>query len=162
VSRLSERVPNNGSKRGRSSALDKNEGFSRPTGTQEFNPASLFQAIVMVWPTKNRLRLDAIAGEVVSVWTGRNFSLKIDPHTLRCIPELMLHKSKGNPALQIKSSVPAGGDAIAKLAYDLWLSRGCPDGAPKENPDGSPGEDWYEAERTFKAKRDSTGTSAPN
>ena len=37
---------------------------------------------------------------------------------------------------------PAGADAVAKLAYALWLGRGCPHGSPEE--------DWYEAERLLK------------
>jgi hypothetical protein len=28
-------------------------------------------------------------------------------------------------------------DAIAKLAYDLWIERGCPEGSPEE--------DWFRA-----------------
>jgi DUF2934 family protein len=34
-------------------------------------------------------------------------------------------------------------EATTKLAYDLWLGRGC--------PDGSPDDDWYEAERILNA-----------
>jgi hypothetical protein len=43
------------------------------------------------------------------------------------------------PTSQSEASVPAGTDEVAKLAHDLSLSRGCPDGSPLE--------DWYEAER---------------
>jgi hypothetical protein len=39
------------------------------------------------------------------------------------------------------SKVPAWSD-IAALAYHLWEERGC--------PQGSPDDDWYEAERRFK------------
>jgi hypothetical protein len=38
---------------------------------------------------------------------------------------------------ELKSSVPVGGNT-AELAYELWLARGCPDGSPEQ--------DWYEAE----------------
>jgi hypothetical protein len=34
-------------------------------------------------------------------------------------------------------------EATAKLAYTLWLRRGCPEGSPEE--------DWYEAERILSA-----------
>jgi len=34
---------------------------------------------------------------------------------------------------------PTDLDSIARLAYALWQERGC--------PEGSPGEDWYRAER---------------
>jgi len=55
----------------------------------------------------------------------------------------MAHTRKKEPAPQIQASDPAaGGDAIAKLAYELWSSRGCPDGSPEQ--------DWYEAERILK------------
>jgi hypothetical protein len=43
---------------------------------------------------------------------------------------------------QSEASAPAGSDAIANLAYALWLSLGCPDGSPEEY--------LYEAERTLK------------
>jgi hypothetical protein len=53
---------------------------------------------------------------------------------------------------QVKAAYPAGSDAIAKLAYELWLSRGCPDGSPEQ--------DWYEAERILKGSAESDGASA--
>lgn len=33
--------------------------------------------------------------------------------------------------------LPSDEDAIAKLAYDLWIERGCPEGSPEE--------DWFRA-----------------
>jgi len=47
---------------------------------------------------------------------------------------------------QTQASEPASSDALAKLAYDLWLSRGCPHGSPEE--------DWYEAERILNHNAD--------
>lgn len=35
-------------------------------------------------------------------------------------------------------------EEIAALAYSLWQARGCPEGTPEE--------DWFNAERTLKAK----------
>ena len=35
---------------------------------------------------------------------------------------------------------------IAALAFQLWNDRGCPDGSPEE--------DWYQAERHLTTKRD--------
>ena len=35
-------------------------------------------------------------------------------------------------------------EEIAALAYSLWLARGCPEGTPEE--------DWLNAERTLKPK----------
>jgi len=43
------------------------------------------------------------------------------------------------PGSQTHVSEPAGSDATAKLAYDLWLSRQCPHDSTEE--------DWYEGER---------------
>jgi len=43
-------------------------------------------------------------------------------------------ESSGNPAHE----------QIAVLAYLLWEARGC--------PEGTPAEDWFNAERTLKAK----------
>jgi len=45
----------------------------------------------------------------------------------------------------------SGNDAIATLAYELWLGRGCPDGSPEQ--------DWYEAERVLNASVEVVGTS---
>lgn len=36
-------------------------------------------------------------------------------------------------------------DQIAALAYELWLARGCPEGSPEE--------DWLQAEQELTAKR---------
>ena len=47
-------------------------------------------------------------------------------------------------------------DPTAKLAYELWLRRG--------SPEGSPEEDWFEAERFLHADRTTSGsreTSTP-
>jgi hypothetical protein len=44
--------------------------------------------------------------------------------------------------------------AIEKLAYDLWLARGCPVGCPEV--------DWFEAERQLNGTRESSGLSRPN
>lgn len=52
---------------------------------------------------------------------------------------------------QTQTSEPASSDAVAKLAYDLWLSRGYPHGSPEE--------DWYEAERILKHNVDHVETS---
>jgi len=43
--------------------------------------------------------------------------------------------------------------AIEKLAYDLWLARGCPVGCPKV--------DWFEAERQLNGARESSGAARP-
>jgi len=42
--------------------------------------------------------------------------------------------------------------SVAKLAYDLWLIRGCPLGSSEE--------DWYQAERILSATAKSIGGSA--
>ena len=42
-------------------------------------------------------------------------------------------------------------EEIAALAYDLWHARGCPDGSPEE--------DWLQAERELQG---STATARPN
>jgi hypothetical protein len=49
----------------------------------------------------------------------------------------------------------AGGDAVARLAYDLWMERGCPMGSPEE--------DWYRAERILRIRTEDalSALSAP-
>jgi len=47
-------------------------------------------------------------------------------------------------APQVKAH-DAGHDAIARLAYELWVGRG--------RPDGSPERDWYDAERILNEAR---------
>ena len=48
---------------------------------------------------------------------------------------------------------PAGGaipeDAISKKAYQLWLERGCPEGSPEQ--------DWYQAESQLKGRSEPSG-----
>jgi hypothetical protein len=46
-----------------------------------------------------------------------------------------------------------GVGAIEKLAYDLWLARGCPVGCSEV--------DWFEAERQLNGTRESSGLSRP-
>jgi hypothetical protein len=58
-------------------------------------------------------------------------------------------KKKASP--QIKAPVPVDSDAITKLAYELWVGRG--------RPEGSPEQDWFEAERILRAAAESTLTS---
>lgn len=41
---------------------------------------------------------------------------------------------------------------IAALAYELWQQRGCPEGSPEE--------DWYEAERKIQSQMESQATFA--
>jgi hypothetical protein len=55
----------------------------------------------------------------------------------------MAKKRKETVLPKNQASVSVDGDAIAKLAYDLWVGRGCPDGSPEE--------DWYNAERLLAA-----------
>jgi hypothetical protein len=43
-------------------------------------------------------------------------------------------------------------DAIEKLAYEFWLSRGCPDGSAEE--------DWIQAEQTLHSATSRAGKSA--
>jgi hypothetical protein len=43
--------------------------------------------------------------------------------------------------------------AIEKLAYNLWLARGCPVGCPEV--------DWFEAERQLNGTRESSSLSRP-
>jgi len=45
------------------------------------------------------------------------------------------------------SEVPASTADVAALAYQLWLDRGC--------PEGSPDEDWYEAQRKLQIQTES-------
>jgi hypothetical protein len=40
---------------------------------------------------------------------------------------------------------PGSQQEIAALAYQLWMDRGC--------PEGSPHEDWFEAERQLQERR---------
>jgi len=42
---------------------------------------------------------------------------------------------------------------IAALAYELWQSRGCPDGSPEE--------DWFRAERELQARRNGRAAYQP-
>jgi hypothetical protein len=41
---------------------------------------------------------------------------------------------------------------IAALAYELWQQRGCPEGSPEE--------DWYQAERKIQSQTESQTTFA--
>jgi hypothetical protein len=41
---------------------------------------------------------------------------------------------------------------IAALAYELWQQRGCPEGSPEQ--------DWYEAERKIQSQTESQATFA--
>ena len=41
---------------------------------------------------------------------------------------------------------------VALLAYELWKQRGCPEGSPEE--------DWYEAERKIQSQIESQTTFA--
>jgi hypothetical protein len=41
---------------------------------------------------------------------------------------------------------------IAALAYELWQQRGCPEGSPEQ--------DWYEAERKVQSQTESQPTFA--
>jgi hypothetical protein len=59
----------------------------------------------------------------------------------------MAKRRKERALPRSEASNAAGSDAIAKIAYDLWLIRGCLDGSPEE--------DWYEAERILKSSADS-------
>ena len=54
-------------------------------------------------------------------------------------------KSNAEPPKEITA------EATARLAYDLWLRRGCPHGTDEL--------DWYEAERMLKAEGPSTGVA---
>jgi hypothetical protein len=57
------------------------------------------------------------------------------------------------PKSQSEASAAAGTEEVAKLAYGLWLSRGCPDGSPED--------DWYEAERILRDNAASMSTPPP-
>jgi hypothetical protein len=58
----------------------------------------------------------------------------------------MAQARRKSAAPPVKASHQVDGDAIAKLAYELWVGRG--------RPIGSPEQDWYEAERILKAEAD--------
>ena len=54
--------------------------------------------------------------------------------------------TKQTAAPQVQANSTGTGPAhveIAALAYSLWQARGCPEGTPEE--------DWFNAERTLKA-----------
>jgi hypothetical protein len=50
------------------------------------------------------------------------------------------------------SEVSISNSDIAALAYKLWQERGC--------PEGSPDEDWYEAQRKLQSQTDSEAAVA--
>jgi hypothetical protein len=54
--------------------------------------------------------------------------------------------TKAAPASQTPASIESHHlrEEIAALAYSLWQARGCPEGMPDE--------DWFNAERTLRAK----------
>ena len=64
-----------------------------------------------------------------------------------------MHQDKTRVVRQNQASDPVDRGAIAKVAYELWLRRG--------RPDGSPEEDWYEAERMLKAEGQKARPSTP-
>jgi len=63
----------------------------------------------------------------------------------------MAQPRKKTAAPPIKAPVPIDSDAITRLAYELWVGRG--------RPEGSPEQDWFEAERILRATAESTLTS---
>jgi hypothetical protein len=73
----------------------------------------------------------------------------------------MIPKQKSNGGEQTKrgAEATAGDDraAIARLAYEKWQARGCPEGADRR--------DWFEAEQEVLAaaelRRQPPATSAP-
>ena len=48
-----------------------------------------------------------------------------------------------SPDVQVAEPAPLNEEEVAVRAYQRWLDRGC--------PQGSPDEDWYEAERNLLA-----------
>lgn len=66
--------------------------------------------------------------------------------------EQMAHKRSKKPAPRTKAPNGAGSVVVDKLAYELWLNRGCPNDSPEQ--------DWYEAERILKGSAENMGTSA--
>jgi len=52
-------------------------------------------------------------------------------------------KATENLGSERRTSKSADTEAMAKLAYELWLQRG--------SPEGSPEEDWYQAERLLQS-----------
>ena len=46
-------------------------------------------------------------------------------------------------------SAPVDQEEIARIAYALWQSRGCPDGSPEQ--------DWFAAEEELRASYESPG-----
>lgn len=64
---------------------------------------------------------------------------------MRKVQERKTSGSNSDVSAQSNSGDVAGAarDAIEKLAYERWLSRGCPTDSPQE--------DWFEAERALAA-----------
>jgi hypothetical protein len=63
----------------------------------------------------------------------------------------MAQPRRKKAAPPIKASVPIDREAISTLAFELWVGRG--------RPEGSPEQDWFEAERILRATAESTLTS---
>jgi hypothetical protein len=63
------------------------------------------------------------------------------PETVVAAVETMTEASSAAPA---DESAPPDERDVATLAYRRWLERGC--------PQGSPDEDWFEAERELQSK----------
>jgi hypothetical protein len=57
-----------------------------------------------------------------------------------------------NPSTPIDGSQPAEHDRIEALAHQLWVMRGC--------PQGSPGEDWTQAEQQLRMREQSSRSAA--
>jgi len=55
-----------------------------------------------------------------------------------------LPKNEPNTPPELPSPAPVTEEAVAILAYQLWMERGCPIGSDKD--------DWFEAESRLKHK----------
>ena len=64
----------------------------------------------------------------------------------------MAHQRRRKNIPQSGAPIPAGEEVIEKLAYEMWLSRG--------SPEGSPEQDWHEAKRILNVGREDSRVSA--
>lgn len=67
------------------------------------------------------------------------------PDTLVAVAEMTAEPA---PAAPVDEAATLSEQDIATLAYQRWLERGCPQGSPEE--------DWFEAERELQSKNHSS------
>lgn len=78
-----------------------------------------------------------------------------DPVTRESVPAARpMRVLAANGASQITSDRPLTHDEIARVAYDLWQARGCPQGSPEI--------DWQQAEQQLRPSENADNSQSAN